>query len=231
MYVQVTNNDGSTVSQPVTVQAAVVSNFGGIVPQRLKQLAQTITASPEKNLGLDNSVFGKVKGVILSSYLKGTLNTPPPASSPSPSPEPFISPQPSISPSYRQAPPPQFHPHPRHRGRHHLRAPSPKRVHAPPPCPYRSALPPRSSPTPNPNPTKSSPVVPPKLAPNISPSPQVSRGSKPRHDTSNYISAPESSSPQPSPSCKLLQPFYADINDRFSYSASFCGYNANINHK
>lgn len=185
-----------------------MSDLGGFIPQRLKQLAETISESPRKNLGLDNSVFGRVKSVILSSYLKGTLYTPPPTSSPSPSPEP------SISPSYPRAPAPHFYDHiPRLRGHHHRHALSPKTVHAPPPCPLDSnALPPSRSPSPSPTLVQLSPMGPPKLAPDISASPKESPGPSPSPATNNYISAPESSSPVPSVSCKLLLPLYAYAN-------------------
>ncbi|KAK6945579.1 hypothetical protein RJ641_013123 [Dillenia turbinata] len=110
IYVLITNEAGSTVNLPVTVQASVLSDFGSLLPQRLKQLAQTITGSPPaKNLGLDNSVFGKVKEVSLSSYLDSTLYAAPtPSPSPSPSPfpsgendymEPSMPPYPAFSPS------------------------------------------------------------------------------------------------------------------------------------
>ncbi|KAK9286945.1 hypothetical protein L1049_015353 [Liquidambar formosana] len=120
VYVQITNKDGSTIDSPVTVQASVMSDLGSLLPQRLKQLAQIITGSPAaKNLGLDNSVFGKVKGVSLSSFLNGTLDTMPPTPSPAPSPElneyaePSTSPYPappSFSPT--PSPSPEFHPLP-----------------------------------------------------------------------------------------------------------------------
>lgn len=97
---QVTNKAGSTKDPPVTVQASIMSDLGKLVPLRLKQLAQTITRSPSAtNLGLDNSVFGKVKEISLSSYLYHTLDAPTP--SPTPSPNfvgPIISPSPAISP-------------------------------------------------------------------------------------------------------------------------------------
>lgn len=88
VFVQVTNKVGSTQDPPVTVQASVVSIFGSLNPQRLKQLAEKITGSPPaKNLGLDNSVFGKVKEISLSSFLSHTLDAPTPSPAPSPSPE------------------------------------------------------------------------------------------------------------------------------------------------
>ncbi|XP_024968369.1 uncharacterized protein LOC112507866 [Cynara cardunculus var. scolymus] len=98
VYMQVTNKAGSTRDPPVTVQASIVSNLGNLVPLRLKQLAQTITGSPSaRNLGLDHSVFGKVKEISLSSYLYHTLDAP----SPSPAPSPLLNyyAEPSISPS------------------------------------------------------------------------------------------------------------------------------------
>lgn len=115
MYVQVTNEIGSTADTPVTVQVSVTSDQGGILPQRLKQLAQTITGSPSKNLGLDNSVFGKVKQISLSSYLRNTLHasTPTPSPAPSPGENEYAEPSypPDISPSHSPAP----LPHLRHR--------------------------------------------------------------------------------------------------------------------
>nr|CAN67093.1 hypothetical protein VITISV_001186 [Vitis vinifera] len=83
---------------PVTVQASFMSDFGILLPQRLKQLAQTITGSPPKNLGLDNSVSDAVKGVSLSSHLVDTLHATPPTPSPAPSPEPHDYTGPSPSP-------------------------------------------------------------------------------------------------------------------------------------
>uniref|UniRef100_A0A5B7AB96 Putative mastermind-like domain-containing protein 1 isoform X1 n=1 Tax=Davidia involucrata TaxID=16924 RepID=A0A5B7AB96_DAVIN len=116
VYVQVTNKNGSTRDPPVTVQVSVMSDLGSLLPQRLKQLAQTITGSPPaKNLGLNNSVFGKVKEISLSTYLNRTFHATPPTSSPAPSPEqndyaePSISPYPALSPSYSPAPSPDFH--------------------------------------------------------------------------------------------------------------------------
>lgn len=86
VFVLITNNVGSTISPPVTVQASVMSDLGGLLPQRLKQLAETIEDSPADNLGLNNSTFGRVKSIRLSSYLKHSLQTTPPTPSPSPSP-------------------------------------------------------------------------------------------------------------------------------------------------
>jgi hypothetical protein len=145
VFVQITNEVGSTIAPPVTVQASVMSDFGSLLPQRLKQLAQIITGSPAKNLGLDNTVFGKVKGISLSSYLKGTLHPPSPSPSPTPSPEasdyaePSISPYPALSPSN----------YPRSSSNIKYPSPAPSMVPTQPrhPCPYNGfANPPSSSP-------------------------------------------------------------------------------------
>ncbi|KAF8404113.1 hypothetical protein HHK36_008993 [Tetracentron sinense] len=110
---EVTNKNGSTLAPPVTVQASILSGVGShnLLPQRLKQLAQTITRSPPaKNLGLDHSVFGKVKEIMLSSLLNRTLRTSQgsPTPSPSPSEDYFsassVSPYPAPPPSYAPAP-------------------------------------------------------------------------------------------------------------------------------
>ncbi|XP_038684635.1 uncharacterized protein LOC119984648 isoform X2 [Tripterygium wilfordii] len=115
LFVELTNEVGSTISSPVTVQAFVVSDNGIILPQRLKQLAQTITDSPADNLGLDNSVFGNVNSVILSSVLKGITQVPTPAPSPAPTPELSYTsesstpPNPDSSPSFSPLSPPDIH--------------------------------------------------------------------------------------------------------------------------
>ncbi|XP_030513241.2 uncharacterized protein LOC115727209 [Rhodamnia argentea] len=112
VYAQVTNMEGSTVASFVTIEASITSDLGSLLPQRLKQLAQIISGSPE-NLGLNNTVFGNVKGVSLSSYLKRTLTSGPPTPSPAPSPGFVPSASPYISPSYSPAPSPNLHPVPR----------------------------------------------------------------------------------------------------------------------
>lgn len=85
VYVQVTNKAGSTIDPPVIIQASVLSEMGSLQPQRLKQLAQTIqNNSYSKNLGLNHTMFGRVKFVSLSSYLSQTLKPVPPSSAPSP---------------------------------------------------------------------------------------------------------------------------------------------------
>lgn len=197
MYVQLTNEIGSTANAPVTVQIAVTSDLGGIIPQRLKQLAQTITGSPSKNLGLDNSVFGKVKQISLSSYLRNTLHASSPTPSPAPSPggteyaEPSY--PPDISPSYSPAP----LPHLRHRSPcYDCDAPSPSDGNNPiSPSPSDSHYSPTPiSESPEPSIVYSSPPHPcPQFGSEISPSPAPS-WSKPL--SPSYLS-PSQSDPHP----------------------------------
>lgn len=237
VYVQVINKDGSTISPPVTVEASVMSEMGSLLPQRLKQLAQIISDSPAKNLGLDNSVFGKVKGVVLSSYLKDTLHATPPTPSPAPSPEPSISPYPALSPSNTPAPSPNIHrlppcsncevsspsdhdqPQPPS-----LPTPAPSSATAYPPCPCRCpyhvhhhTVPPSSSPASDPNPTHSPPIGLPKLAPDLSPLPEVSYSSSRGHDVGS-ATAPVASSLASSPSSSAVALFYNE-----AWLSGFCG--------
>lgn len=84
MYIQVTNNRGSTRDPPVTIKASVVSGLRTLPTERLKELAQIIT-DPSENLGLNYSVFGEVKKQIsLSSFLNHSLHAQNPIHSPSP---------------------------------------------------------------------------------------------------------------------------------------------------
>ncbi|XP_042066281.1 uncharacterized protein LOC121809624 [Salvia splendens] len=89
LYIRLTNLKGSTVRPPTTVESQVVLAVG-MNPSRLKQLAQTITGSHSKNLGLNNTEFGRVKQVRLSSILQHSLGND--KRSPSPSPSPSQSP-------------------------------------------------------------------------------------------------------------------------------------------
>ncbi|KAH9751722.1 hypothetical protein KPL71_014405 [Citrus sinensis] len=246
VYVQVTNKDGSTISPPVTVEASVMSEMGSLLPQRLKQLAQAISDSPAKNLGLDNSVFGKVKGVVLSSYLKGTLHATPPTPSPAPSPEPSNAPYPAISPSNSPAPSPNIHhlppcsncevsspsdhnqPQPPSSQSDPTPAPSSATAYSPSPCrrPYHvhhRTVPPSSSPASDPNPTNSPPIGPPKLAPNLSPLPEVSYSSGRGHDAGSAM-APAPSSLPPSPSCIFLVRQVVHLDASFVCSFSSCSF-------
>lgn len=103
LYIRLTNSRGSTVAPPATVQTSVVLKVGVPSQPRLKQLAQTIRDSPARNLGLNNTVFGKVKQVSLSSVLQHSLSGD--AASPTPAPTP--------------APLPHYHHHHHHHHHYH----------------------------------------------------------------------------------------------------------------
>ncbi|XWS55225.1 hypothetical protein CRYUN_Cryun10bG0156700 [Craigia yunnanensis] len=225
LFVQLTNKNGSTISSSVIVQASVMADdFGNLLPQRLKQLAQTITDSPAKNLGLNNAVFGKVKSISLSSYLKGTLHATPPTPSPSPSPGPSILPHPTFSPTHSPASSPKSHhlpPCPKCKaaspsGLSPLHStgpgsgpypslppsispgPSSAVTHPPPPCPYsRPAVTPRSHSNLIPNhPPLLSPQS--QLFPDLPPLATVSYGSRPGQGMDSMkgpVSAPLAQSP------------------------------------
>ncbi|KAL3632605.1 hypothetical protein CASFOL_025589 [Castilleja foliolosa] len=91
LYIRLTNLKGSTVAPPTTVMSQVLLTVGSNPSKSsLKQLAQTITGSHSKNLGLNNTVFGRVKQVSLSSVLQHSLG-----GGPSPAPSPF-----SLAPSH-----------------------------------------------------------------------------------------------------------------------------------
>ena len=190
VYVQITNANGSTVAPPVIVQASVMPGFGSLLPQRLKQLAQIIKGSSAKNLGLDNSVFGKVKEIELSSYLKDTLHATSPSPSPSPAPSPSISPD--LAPSYSPISPASVEQPPCFNCEVSSPAPSTVTEHPPDPCPYSGSVN-HSSPSPNSNskpsfpsyysppaaaPTSNSASRNAKKVPDLSPVAEVSHGSK-----------------------------------------------------
>lgn len=103
IYLQFRNEIGSSVEAPATIEASVLDGSSILLPYRLKQLAQLIKEPDAGNLGLNHSVFGKVKGVQLSSYLQHSISdlspTPSPSPSPSSSPSPSASLPPSLSPS------------------------------------------------------------------------------------------------------------------------------------
>ncbi|WZZ17705.1 hypothetical protein YC2023_110794 [Brassica napus] len=142
LYITLSNSRGSTVAPPTIVHSSVLLTFG--ISSRLKQLSQTITSSHSKNLGLNHTVFGKVKQVRLSSILPRS-----PVQSLPPSP----SPQPETHQHY------YHHHHHRHHHHHHELAPEPlpaaksfapasaptKHLHlhrrSPPPCPYEQRRP------------------------------------------------------------------------------------------
>ncbi|MED6119523.1 hypothetical protein PIB30_012714 [Stylosanthes scabra] len=193
VFVQITSVKGSTVAPPVTVQASVMPGFGSLLPERLKQLAEILKGPAAKNLGLDNSIFGNVKQIMLSSFLRDTLHATSP--SPSPAPSPSISPEvapsrpPISSPTVKQPPcfdcevsAPASAPAP---------APSAITILPPDPCPYSELYPSRPSRKYYSKPSFSryySPPAPPPTShrashnadkvPDVSPEDQVSRGSK-----------------------------------------------------
>ncbi|GAV74415.1 hypothetical protein CFOL_v3_17895 [Cephalotus follicularis] len=75
LYISLSNSKGSTVAPPTTVQSSVLLTIGNTPSMpRLKQLAQTITGSHSRNLGLNHTVFGRVKQVRLSSILQHSLH-------------------------------------------------------------------------------------------------------------------------------------------------------------
>ncbi|CAA7401573.1 unnamed protein product [Spirodela intermedia] len=206
VYVQMTNLNGSSASPPVIVEASVLSDVGSrnLLPPRLKQLAQTITGPPE-NLGLDHSVFGKVKEVRLSSYLNDSITS---LEGPSPSPSksyeyPFFGP--SISPS--SAPPPltDLAPSPSTRYRAsspfgcpplQSAAPGERWLKAPPPQPSGAA--PSSSITP----PARGPSAPrkPWLSPKISPGPSpVTHSAPPPHAMAALLPGPSDPPPNMAP--------------------------------
>ncbi|OEL34253.1 hypothetical protein BAE44_0004729 [Dichanthelium oligosanthes] len=146
LYIKLTNSKGSTVAPPTIVQASIILEVGNHQPSppRMKQLAQTIANSSSGNLGLNHTVFGRVKQITLSSYLRHSLHSGGGTDAPSLAPMPY-----------------QDHPHHHHHHHHHHEqhhhhhnsheekkhfAPSPASVHSPvqqpkyrspsPSCPY-----------------------------------------------------------------------------------------------
>lgn len=239
MYVQVTNKHGSTKDPPVTVEASVASNLGTILPERLRQLAQIITGSPPtENLGLDHSVFGKVKEISLSSFLNHSLHAPTPTltptPSPSPSPEQIYDTGPSMVPSH----PPAFSPNSHHcpncytpgpSGASQTSAPSPQNA------PYHSLSPISDSPAPSvaqgsqrcgstdsPSPSRTS--HPDQMSPNLSPhsssesplavsTPQISPARSPSAGVANGPQGPDERSGK-----GLVSPLH--VSSSFAYADS-----------
>jgi len=97
IYVDLTNKNGSTIDPPSTVQVFLSPNDRSIYqdPPRLKQLAEIITESNSRNLGLNASVFGRIKDLKLAPCLQGLVPSLAPSSSPTPIPSPSM-------PSYSQ---------------------------------------------------------------------------------------------------------------------------------
>ncbi|KAF3559871.1 hypothetical protein F2Q69_00014975 [Brassica cretica] len=148
LYITLSNSRGSTLAPPTIVHSSVLLTFG--TSSRLKQVAQTITSSHSKNLGLNHTVFGKVKQVRLSSILP---HSPVKPLAPSPSPQPETH--------------KHYHHHHHHRHHHQELAPEPspavkslapasapiKHLHlhrrSPPPCPYEQRGRPKGNNAPN----------------------------------------------------------------------------------
>lgn len=157
LHVSLSNSDGSTVDAPTTVQSSVLLAVG-ITPSkhRLKQLAQTIMGP--HNLGLNNTEFGRVKHVRLSSVLQHSLHGGDGSGSgwsPSPAPLPH---------------PPHHHHHHRHHHHHHHHH-------------HDAHLTPATSPIPAPTPKPSEGITPPEVgspaATNNAPAPQKSSQAHP----------------------------------------------------
>ncbi|KAG6531384.1 hypothetical protein ZIOFF_005190 [Zingiber officinale] len=108
LYIKLTNLEGSTVAPPTRVQISIMLAVGNHQPslRRLKQLAKNIRDSSEGNLGLNHTVFGKVKQVRLSSFIRYSLTK---RGSEIPSPAP----QPNVNHIHR------FHHHWQHHVHHH----------------------------------------------------------------------------------------------------------------
>jgi hypothetical protein len=91
LFVKLTNTNGSTVATPVTVQVSISlidrSNF--LQPYRLKQLAQIITEWSSRNLGLNTSIFGRIRDLKLSPILEAFLPSCAPSMPPTPTPSLF----------------------------------------------------------------------------------------------------------------------------------------------
>ncbi|KAK7267194.1 hypothetical protein RIF29_19859 [Crotalaria pallida] len=103
LNVILSNSEGSTVVSPTIVQSSVIPVVGiNATKERLKQLAETITGPHSRNLGLNNTEFGRVKEVRLSSILQHSLH----GSSDSGS-------------AWSPSPAPLPHPHHHHHHHHH----------------------------------------------------------------------------------------------------------------
>uniref|UniRef100_A0A0A9EU94 DUF7036 domain-containing protein n=1 Tax=Arundo donax TaxID=35708 RepID=A0A0A9EU94_ARUDO len=175
LYIKLTNSQGSTILPPTIVEASIVLEVGNHQPSvpRMKQLARTITNSSSSagNLGLNNTVFGRVKQISLSSYLKHSLHSGGGSDAPSPAPM-------------------HHHGHHRHHHRHHGHdtnrhlAPAPAPIHFPVPQPRYSA-PPSGCPYGINKPKKRGPIT-----PATEPGPSDHRSASP-------ASPPHPSSPSP----------------------------------
>nr|GMC79288.1 vacuolar protein-sorting protein bro1-like [Ipomoea batatas] len=158
LFISLINPKGSTVDPPTIVRSQVFMVVGVPSKSRQKQLAQTITGSHDKNLGLNHTVFGRVKQVSLSSTVNGSAGDSnfAPAISPSPTPRR------SAPVNWRQSPipVPALAPAP---------VPNPHKIHkAEPPAPPPFG-PNRRSPTKEIRHRRMPPVASPVSAPNVAP--------------------------------------------------------------
>uniref|UniRef100_A0A0E0M1Z0 DUF7036 domain-containing protein n=1 Tax=Oryza punctata TaxID=4537 RepID=A0A0E0M1Z0_ORYPU len=83
VYLQFRNEIGSSVDAPATIEASVLDGSSILLPYRLKQLAQLIKEPNARNLGLNHSVFGKVKALdlrFISESISFTISIPIPIS-------------------------------------------------------------------------------------------------------------------------------------------------------
>ncbi|CAM0885323.1 unnamed protein product [Alopecurus aequalis] len=175
LYFKLGNLQGSTILPPTIVETYIVRVVGNPQPSvpRMKQLAQKITNSSSGNLGLNHTVFGKVKQIRLSSYLRHSLHSRGSYYGPSPAPM-------------------QHHGHHGHHHRHHghddnrhlappAAAPINSPVHAPkhvapPPsgCPYGKRAKNKVPVTPAAEPVANDPAASPPhpLSPSVHPPPR-----------------------------------------------------------
>ncbi|KAI3694465.1 hypothetical protein L1987_77430 [Smallanthus sonchifolius] len=195
LHVSLTNAKGSTITPQTTIQSSVVLAVGTPSMARSKQLAQTIKGSPTKNLGLNNTQFGRVKQISLSSYFNdssGGGGAPTPAPAPVPHPpqqshhnhhhhhhDKQLPPAKPPSPSkHSLAPPPVPAPAPH---KHHNAKPpdchsvynrKKRNVNNHPPLypPVSQPVPPPHTPPPPPRRNHPPPPPPPKLPPSSPPS-------------------------------------------------------------
>ncbi|KAI3421599.1 uncharacterized protein J3R85_012106 [Psidium guajava] len=143
LYISLSNMRGSTVDPPTIVQSSVLLAIGNMPIPRLKQLAQTITGSHSKNLGLNNTIFGRVKQVRLSSILQHSLNGSDgggPSFSPSPSPLP----EPHHAHHHHHHHHHQHHHHHHHSHHHHFHNEHQPPMISPAPASHGSAHSPRA---------------------------------------------------------------------------------------
>ncbi|XP_065019375.1 uncharacterized protein LOC135645176 [Musa acuminata AAA Group] len=224
LYVRLTNLEGSTVAPPTIVQTSIILAVGNRQPSlpRWKELAQTIRNSSAGNLGLNHTVFGRVKQIRLFSFPQHSLNNGGNTGSPSPAPQP----NPDHNHHY-------LHHHHHHHGHHHHipmhLAPAPVPDTAPQPayqsptpsgCRYRFSRKPRSK-------GYLAPVAAPVDAPKHSAAPEAVLGhstrpaSAPQHllaprvHENSPVPAPNMNPPSPSPAVSFthVQPRSEGITD------------------